>query len=140
MKMHTYAIDLTIVCPFKGSQKGTLSLPDASRNRPQDCDLHAQQAARNKDAKYKDHCKNHNVTFVPFVVYSTGKLHASAYRFLKAMATYAGERRKVPASVLLRYYLKILSVHLTKRIGHTIHQRAIACLSGNIRVRSGSYS
>ena len=134
-KMTTYALDLTIVCPFTGSQKGSLGLPTQVQTRPQDCDHQADQAAKEKDRKYKDFCKQRNVTFVPFVMYTTGKLHSTAYRFLKSMSTYVGERRKIPPSVLLRYYLKILSVNLIRRIGYTIRVKSDACLSGTLRIR-----
>ena len=68
-------------------------------------------------------------------MYTTGKLHSTAYDFLKKLATFAGERRKIPPSVLLRYYLKILSVNLVKRLSFTIRLKADACSSGNIRIR-----
>ena len=68
-------------------------------------------------------------------MYKTGKLHKDAHKFLKDLAAHASTRRKIPAAVLLRYYLKLLSVNLTRRIGFTISQRAAACVSGSTRLR-----
>jgi hypothetical protein len=58
--------------------------------------------------------------FVPFVMYTTGKVHVEGYKFLEKMAA---------------YYLKVLSVCLIKRIGYTIAFRATASFSRNYNIR-----
>jgi hypothetical protein len=129
----TYALDLTIVSPFEGTGKGELKVTNPQR--PDDCDARSIKAAADKTRKYKVPCQQRNMVFVPFVMYTTGKLHVEGYKFLEKLAAYAEERRKVPKDILMRYYLKVLSVCLVKRIGYTITSRATASFSRNYNIR-----
>ena len=129
----TFALDLTIVSPFEGTGKGDLKV--SNPDHPHLCDVRAVKAAADKTRKYKLPCQQRHIEFVPFVMYTTGKLHDEGYKFLERMAAYAEERRKVPKAILMRYYLKILSVCLIRRIGYTIASRATASFSRNYNVR-----
>lgn len=76
------------------------------------------------EIKYKKYSEQYNdlqgMTFVPFVIYTTGKIHKKAQRFLEKRAEHAAERRFIAPSVLKNYYTKLLSVALIKRIGYVI--------------------
>ena len=132
-----FAVDLTIVCPFEGSGKGVLepaNVPGTFTGEKHDYKAHC--AANTKKNKYGAHCKASEIILIPFVMYTTGKLHKTAYDWLKQMSRYAGPRRDIPNNTLFRYWLKVLSVQLVKRIGYTIHHRAMAMLSGNMNLRA----
>jgi hypothetical protein len=143
-----YAVDLTVVCPFIGSESGRLSVPD----KPKDTasvqvhdrfretllqannkihEKRAEEAKKEKVRKYGDLCKNIGVEFVPFVITSTGKIHSEGISFLKKLASHASEVRNIPFGILFKYYKKILSVSLIKQVTHTIYTKAIARLSRN---------
>ncbi len=124
-----YALDLTIICPFDGAGKGNL------RTTTDDCNARADKAARDKSTKYQQMCQQRQMKFVPFVVYSTGKVHKDGVRFLEGLAAQAEEKRRIPKHILYKYYLKILSVCLVRRLGHTISCRATGSFSRNYRVR-----
>ncbi len=132
-----FAVDLTIVCPFEGSGKGVLepaNVPGTFTGEKHDYKAYC--AANTKKNKYGAHCKASEIILIPFVMYTTGKLHKTAYDWLKQMSRYAGPRRDIPNNTLFRYWLKVLSVQLVKRIGYTIHHRAMAMLSGNMNLRA----
>ncbi len=131
----TFALDVTLVCPFTGAQKGQLALPLSDNQDAKLCDVHARNRAKLKRDKYGQVCKDRGIEFVPFVMYTTGKIHSDAKSFLKKLASHAAEQRKIPEGVLYRYYLKMLSVTLVQRIGYTIRTRAMACTTNNYRVR-----
>ncbi len=44
-------------------------------------------------------------TFVPFVMYSTGRIHKDAMAFLKKLARHAHDVRNIPEATLLKYYI-----------------------------------
>lgn len=131
----TFALDVTLVCPFTGVQSGRLTLPINDNVDANQCDVHADARAQLKRDKYEAHCTARNIRFVPFVVYTTGKIHKSGVKFLKSLAAHAAEQRKIPEGTLLRYYCKMISVCLVQRIGYTIHTRAMACTTRNFRIR-----
>ena len=135
LETKTFALDVTLVCPFNGAQKGTLTLPLTEQQDAKKCDVQADSRAKLKRDKYGQQCKERNIEFVPFVIYTTGKLHRDAVGFLRKLAQHAAEHRKIPEGVLLRYYMKLLSVTLVQRVGYTIHTRAIACTTRNFRIR-----
>lgn len=143
-----YAVDLTIVCPFEGSQSGNLVVPDMpaananadTHNRfkakilNKDNKIHNKRADEAKKRKVRDYgelCKNAGMEFVPFVMSSTGKIHAEGISFLKKLATHSAEVRKLSFGTLFRYYKKILSISLIKQVTHTIYNKAIARSSHN---------
>lgn len=135
LEMKTFALDVTLVCPFDGSQKGDLKVPTSDQQEVEQCDKQANQKAKAKRDKYGQVCKDRNIEFVPFVFYTTGKLHQEAVKFLRLLATHAAEHRKLSEGTLFRYYLKMLSISLVQRIGYTIQTKAVACTTRNFRIR-----
>jgi hypothetical protein len=130
-KFVEHALDLTIVSPFDGVRKGVLSVKNQSVQNP---DHEANLAAKLKNDKYKQACDAHNLKFVPFVVYTSGKLHKDAKQFLENLASSAAERRHIPSKVLYNYYAKVLSVCLVKRLGYVISTKASGWLSHSFDV------
>ncbi len=143
-----YAIDLTIVSPYVGTESGQLAVPGKPiasaaahlHDRFRETILQvnnkihekrANEAKQDKVREYGDLCKNIGVEFVPFVMTSTGKLHSEGISFLKKLATHASEVRNIPFGTLFRYYKKLLSISLIKQVTHTIHTKSIARLSRN---------
>ena len=49
----------------------------------------ANQRKTVKESKYKEICKQRNITFVPFIMYSTGKIHKEGMAFLRSLAKHA---------------------------------------------------
>jgi hypothetical protein len=113
-----YAVDLTIVSPFSGVQRGVLQQP--SNEEVLLPDKKANEAAEKKNKKYVKVCSDHGFTFVPFVMYTTGKLHQDAVKFLGLLAEQAAAKRHIASSIIQNYYVKLLSVCLVKRIGYVI--------------------
>ena len=94
-------------------------------------DVRAVEAKKRKIRDYGELCQNAGIEFVPFVISSTGKIHAEGISFLKKLATHSSEVRKLPFDTLFRYYKKVLSVALIKQVTHTIYIKAIAKASRN---------
>ena len=132
----TTAVDLSLVTVFKGAKKGELSLPYHSTNSqgilPDDLhDKRAKEREREKISKYQAECAKKGIKFVPFIINTTGKINKKGYQFLQMLANHASEVRNIPASVLLNFYLKMISICLTKQIARTIYSKGFACISGN---------
>ncbi len=128
--MQNFAIDLTIVSPFSGVQKGVLSVSQAEVLNP---NKRADDAAELKRGKFQALCTARRHEFVPFVIYTTGKLHKDADKFLGMLADYAAERRRIPAGTLLNYYRKLLAICLVNRLGFVISTK-LSCFSSAVNV------
>lgn len=127
-----FAVDLTIVSPFVGVQGAQGGLQNPSDNQVLHPNKRADDAADKKREKYSDLCSHQALKFVPFVMYTTGKLHKEAEDFLELLAEQAAERRHISANVIKNYYLKLLSVCLVKRIGYVISTKVNGWQSNNL--------
>ncbi len=138
-QVRNYAVDLTLVCPFKGSEKGNLS---TGVNVPADHNkislkkhIHKRANDRRKVklTKYGEACKQKNIVFVPFVVYTTGMIHANGFKFLRQLAKHAAATRNaVDPSPFFHYYLKVMNIELLKLITNTMFAKSVAHFSRNV--------
>ncbi len=127
-----YAIDLTIVCPFHGSESGILSTGYSNltydKVELKHINSRAIASKKTKIAKYGPICKNHTkeIKFVPFVVNTTGQIHSEGIAFLRKLAIHAAETRyAADENVFFNYYLKKMSVGLMKLVANTIYAKAV---------------
>ncbi len=125
-----HVLDLTVVSPFLGVGKGELEVP--SDARVLEPDKRANDAAEAKNKKYSEISANAGLKFVPFVMYTTGKLHKDAENILELLAEQASERRHIPAGIIKNYYMKLLSVCLVNRIGYAISIKVSGWQSNNL--------
>ena len=122
---------------FVCAKKGKLSFPAHDYTNSQGIlpgDLHdnlAKERERKKISKYQDECSKKGIKFVSFIINTTGKINKKAYQFLQMLANHASEVLNIPASVLLNFYLKMISICLAKQIARTICNKSFACISGN---------
>lgn len=135
-----FAVDITITCPFFGSRKGELSIPQApaSVNVVESKDHHDKRAIVKRDAKIKHYgqwCKDVGIEFVPFVMYSTGKIHKEGLTLLKKLATHGSEARNIPEKILLKYYKKLLSFALIRYVTRSIYIKSMVNVSRNYNHR-----
>ena len=142
----TYAVDVTITCPFDDSQIG---VPKVAFNGHGELpkDLHDRRAnvrRTQKLQKYKQTCTNKGIAFVPFVLYSTGKIHKEAVSFLTKLANHAEESRGISATTLLKYYIKLLNAALTKQVARVVCLKSLesvspaSSISLDQRIRTGN--
>ncbi len=92
---------------------------------------------KEKVKKYGNICKNHNVIFVPFVMYSTGRIHKSGIDFLSKLALHAREVRNIPRSTLVNYYVKLLNFTLIKEAAKIIYIKSV---ENNALVRNANFN
>lgn len=111
-----------------GVQSGKLEVSNEALQNP---DSVADKKAKLKCGKYADKCRLSSMTFIPFVVYTTGKFHQSATAFLQDLAEVAADRRHISAKVIYNYYLKVMSVCLVNRIGYIISAKTSGWMSNN---------
>ena len=134
IKRRIHALDLAICCPFGGSQSGKLTvdyrmkqgetaLPAGFENRI------ANNRKGEKVKKYKRVCTERGVKFVPFIMYSTGKIHKDGMSFLRSLAKYGHEARQISQDTLLKYYIKLLNFALIKQVSYTIYAKSIESLN-----------
>ncbi len=81
-----YAIDVSIVCPFDGSKSGKLQITRTDDNMPK-YNANAENKASTKNNKYKKLCDDRGIVFIPFIIYSTGKIHNDGLKLLQKLAT-----------------------------------------------------
>ncbi len=127
----TYAIDVSVTCPFDGSKTGVPKVNYIDNgNVPLPKDLHDRRANKRKTEKvnkYKTICDHKGIAFVPFVLYSTGKIHKDGISFLTKLANHAEESRGISATTLLKYYIKLLNVALVKQVARAVCLKALEC-------------
>ena len=114
----TFAVDLSLACPFKGSESGNIAIPAEPKDHEKitDNEIHKLALIRKKTkiAKYGPACGTHT-TFVPFIITTTGKIHSDGYKFLELLADHAAEtRNELDSTPFFHYYLKLMSVELMK--------------------------
>jgi len=144
MVQKTHALDLAICAPFEGSQSGNLvvnyrmkqgenALPVGFENKI------ANNRKSEKVRKYKRVCAHRNVKFVPFIMYSNGKIHKDGMSFLRSIAKYGHDARHISQATLLKYYIKLLNFALIKQVSYTIYAKSIESLNvgrhANVRTR-----
>lgn len=131
----TFAVDLSITCPFDGSASGKISVPkpkkSSNNNNQNDVvptdlpDKNALLKRKAKNDKYQKACTNRGIIFVPFIIFSTGKIHMDGMRFLNQLAKHGQEARDIDQQVLVKYYVKLINFALIKEATHTIYVKAI---------------
>ncbi len=83
--------ELIIIAPFDGSQDGN-NFIDHHPTKPEP--THEKRAIAKQQSKsnlHREACRVKNCVFVPFIMYTTGKIHEQGLRFLKKMARNASE-------------------------------------------------
>ncbi len=138
MVSKTHALDITLCCPFSGSRSGQLFVNHkvAANGDPIILDKKLEDDIANyrkvtKDSKYKQLCNDRSITFVPFVMYSTGRIHKDAMAFLKKLARHAHDARNIPEATLLKYYIKVLNFTLIKEAANTIYIKSLESVSAD---------
>lgn len=129
---------------FDGVQNGDLRLGftvnDHTKITNAQINNNANARVQEKIVKYGDACTRLNkgtrdVTLVPFVYNTTGKIHPLGMGFLKKVAEHAVEARGGvgDSSVFLNYYLKLFSVSLMKHIARTVNAKAKHFFARNLQ-------
>ncbi len=131
----TYAVDTSLVCPFKGSFTG---VPEVEFNGegplPVDIDKkYAIQRTNQKIVKYREACQRKGVAFVPFVLTSTGKVHKEGVLFLSKLADLAVRTRGISSTTALKYYLRLMNVAIIKQVTRVISLKVLESRSYSIR-------
>ncbi len=125
-----YAIDVAVTCPFDGAKAGVPKVTYNDNGGELPKDLHDRRAnirKADKISKYQETCRNKNITFVPFILYSTGKIHKNGISFLTKLANHAEEARGISATTLLKYYIKLLNVALIKQVARAVSLKTLEC-------------
>jgi hypothetical protein len=125
MQHVTYAVDVGLVCPFKGSKMGNIEVDHNVRKPHLTNDKRAIQKKKDKDLTYKTICKNKGYVFVPFIMNTTGKIHKQGLRLLRRMAEHASELRNIPAETLFKYYIRVMNFTLFSQVTRLITLKAI---------------
>jgi hypothetical protein len=139
IEVQHFAIDLSFVCPFQGSQSGNISIvankiTDHERIPKAQIDLAATNRFKAKVKKYGKAAENAKVKFVPFIVNTTGKIHDDGVKFLETLAQHAAQtRNEVDHGPFLSYYMKVMSVEIMKLMANLMYSKSIACFSRNTR-------
>ena len=91
-----------------------------------------------KEKKYKAICKQRNITFIPFIVYSTGKIHKDGMAFLRSLAKHAQDVRQISQDTLVKYYVKCLNFALIKQVSYSIYAKTVESMTvgGHVNVRT----
>ncbi len=132
MVRKTFAADIQICCPFAGSSAGKpivayKYLENDPDNLPPPAfeDKIINSRVKEKRKKYETICKQRSITFVPFLMYSTGKIHKDAISFLGKLADHSHEVRRIPKKTLVNYYVKLLNCALIKEVSRTIYIKSL---------------
>ncbi len=128
---------MSIVCPFDGSKSGKLQITRTDDNMPK-YNANAENKASTKNNKYKKLCDDRGIVFIPFIIYSTGKIHNDGLKLLQKLATHAETIREIPSESLMKYYMKRLNIALIKKVSYTIKMKAVASLSNVLGRRTMS--
>jgi hypothetical protein len=121
-------LDVAIVGPIPGSQKGILSITPADSNRP---GIAAARREQQKITKYNQCALENNLQFIPFVLESSGRIGEIGMKHLQEVAKYGAEQRQCAYSQMLYYLKKRISCALHKTIANNINKRLFINISGS---------
>ena len=100
-------LDMSMVGPFSGSRIGKPFVNhNVAANAAIPKDLEDRKAIARKTEKinkYEALCQARGITFVPFIMNTTGKIHEDAMKFLKKLAIHGHEVRDIPVQILMNY-------------------------------------
>jgi hypothetical protein len=119
--LHTkLLLDVSVATPLLGSKKGVIYAPT-----PPDrvAGKVAEGRYNNKMARYGDLAAAKGFGFLPFVFESSGRMHPEASKYMKKIAKYASEVKRIPEGTLYNYFIKCLSMALQKGVAHAISDR-----------------
>jgi len=125
MRLVTYAVDIGVVCPFKGSKSGNIRVDHDATNPANTHDKRVKDYKKKKNDKYKEICRTKGFSFVPFMITSTGKIHQQGLTLLSRMAHHASAIRNIPAKTLYKYYIKVMNLTLFRQVTRTILLKAV---------------
>jgi hypothetical protein len=120
-----YAIDVGLTSPFIGSREGKIEVdhhptkPELTHNK------RAFDRKQSKLDKYQEVCRLKNCVFIPFIMYTTGKIHKNGINLLRTMARNASEHRDIPEQTLFKYYIKVLNFTMIKSVAKVICLKAV---------------
>ncbi len=135
--VRNFAVDLSLVCPFKGSASGNLSIGvNVPNDHEQITKKHINQRANvrraTKITRYEAKCQAKDTIFVPFIIYTSGMIHADGYKFLRQLAMHAANTRNASdPNPFFHYYLKVMNISLLKLVANTVFAKSIAHFSQN---------
>ncbi len=134
-----YAIDVGLTAPFKGSKEGKIEV-DHHPTKPEITHLkRAIDRRQSKVNRYSATCRTKNCVFLPFIMYTTGRIHKNGLNLLRIMARNASEHREIPEQVLFKYYIKVLNFTLLKNIAKVICLKAV-CSVDTKSARQGTHA
>ncbi len=87
--------------------------------------VRAMDRKQSKTNLYRNACRIKNCIFVPFIMYTTGKIHKNGLNLLRIMARNASEHRDIPEQSLFKYYIKVLNFTLLRNIAKVICLKAV---------------
>jgi hypothetical protein len=90
----------------------------------------ANRRHREKNAKYLHLAESSNLEFLPLVFEISGAMHDETLSFFASLAKTVSEQKKIPQSVLFRFFMKSLSISLQRNIAQAINDKASHILSG----------
>ena len=119
-------LDVAIVGPIPGSQKGVLNITLTQSHQP---GIHSERREQQKIKKYYECSQDNNLQFIPFVIESSGRLGTEALQHLQQVAKYGAEQRGCAPSQMLYYLRKRISCALHKAIANHINKRLFLSIS-----------
>lgn len=112
-------LDFSLTGPLPGSRGGVLKDPPSAGVQ----DIAADKAFAKKNTTYYDIADQNNLSFLPFIMETTGRMHPRAVTLLRSCAKLAEESLKIPKATLYGYMIKNISCVLQKRIAQVIIRR-----------------
>jgi len=112
-------LDFSLTGPLPGSRSGVLKNPPSAGVQ----DRAADKAFAKKNSDYYDLADQNNLSFLPFIMETTGRIHPRAVTLLRSCAKSIEESRKIPKAILYGWIIKNISCVLQKRIAQLIIRR-----------------
>jgi hypothetical protein len=134
-------LDVCVTSPLPGVGNGNLSNSSLNLTAAVDVGRAARTKFNNKNIKYKAIAEANQLTFLPIIFESTGRLHPESLQFFKDLAKYAEEEEKRinDKTVLFAYMMNRISCALQKNIARSIIRRLAVVNSHRDRDVARSY-
>ena len=114
-------LDFSLTGPLPGNQSGILIDPPLLSADVED--RAANKAFDKKNSMYYDRADQNNLSFLPFIMETTGRMHPRAIKLLRSCAKLAEDSHKISKAILYGFMIKNISCVLQKRIAQLIIRR-----------------
>jgi hypothetical protein len=120
-----FDVSLATPIPLNSVGHNTLTLDQAAVPRRA-----AMNRFKEKNRKYLSVARANNLEFLPLIFEISGAMHEKSFDFFTLVAKNVSERKKINPTIMLRYFMKSVSLCIQRNVAEAINEKATTIVGG----------